>query len=571
MAHPLRNGDPARIGPYRLHSRLGGGGMGQVFLGRSRGGRWVAVKVVRPELADDPEFRRRFAAEVEAARRVGGFYTAPVVDADTEADPPWLAAAYIPGPSLQAAVTDHGPLPIESVVVLGTGLAEGLTAVHASGLVHRDLKPGNVILAADGPRLIDFGIARALDTTSHTRTSTVLGTAAYMSPEQARAEKVGPPSDVFSLGCVLTFAATGRSPFGEGPLHAVVYRVVHAEPDLSDLPAPLVAPITACLAKDPVERPSPQDLLADLTALAAPEPSHPERRWLPEPVTEIITHRATLLLPRNDTGPATGAANLPTKESRHRPAADQEKQEQPGRVSLVIGNLGPTGLELAVDDAALGTVPAYETRTFPLTPGVHSLLVQSTRHRGVVRRIEAADGATVRMAYDLPRKRGAAPQAVQAVTFTPSWTSRMELMFKGTAVSAIILSAASLLLLGGLMPFMTLVASLVLGILTTLLNMVSSRRLTLNNSGIVFPFSSEANKPVRWDSVGQVSVIEEKRGSVLVLWPRGADHWLEGANSPDGTIRYQIDRLGFVSSEKRRRRFHAALRWFAADAYFEQL
>ncbi|MEU8108689.1 protein kinase [Nonomuraea muscovyensis] len=201
MTTPLRDGDPAQIGPYRIHARLGGGGMGQVFLGRSPGGRTVAVKIVRSDLADDAGFRRRFADEVKAARKVGGFYTAPVVDADPDGNPPWLATAYIPGPTLHQAVADHGPLPMESVAVLGAGLAEGLDAIHAQNVVHRDLKPANVILTSDGPRLIDFGIARALDATSHTRTSTVLGTAAFMSPEQATVQTVGSASDVFSLGC----------------------------------------------------------------------------------------------------------------------------------------------------------------------------------------------------------------------------------------------------------------------------------------------------------------------------------------------------------------------------------
>jgi hypothetical protein len=289
------------MGPYRLHARLGGGGMGQVFLGRSPGGRLVAVKVVRPELADNADFRRRFASEVEAARKVGGFYTAQVVDADTDAAQPWLATAYIPGPSLHQAIEEHGPLPLESAAVLGAGLAEGLAAVHACEMVHRDLKPANVILAEDGPRLIDFGIARALDATSHTQTSTVLGTAAFMSPEQAMAQKVGPPSDVFSLGCVLAFASTGRSPFGTGPVHAVVFRVVHADPDLHGVPAPLAALVAACLAKDPAARPSLEQVLTHLTALASPD----QGRWLPEALTQVIAERRTLALTALE-HPATG-------------------------------------------------------------------------------------------------------------------------------------------------------------------------------------------------------------------------------------------------------------------------
>ncbi|MFC6930737.1 serine/threonine-protein kinase [Actinomadura yumaensis] len=271
---PLRASDPRRVGPYPLEGRLGGGGMGRVYLGRSRGRRPIAVKVVRPELADDAGFRQRFAREITAARRVGGFYTAQVVDADPDADPPWMATAYISGPSLHQAVQAHGPLPPGAVDVLGAGLAEGLAAVHACGLVHRDLKPGNVIIAADGPRVIDFGIARALDATSCTRSRAVLGTPAFMSPEQARGDEVGPAGDVFSLASVLLYAVAGRSPFGEGPPDALLYRIVHDRPDLAGLPEHLVEPVTACLAKDPAERPAVAELLDRFAAPAG-------TAWLP--------------------------------------------------------------------------------------------------------------------------------------------------------------------------------------------------------------------------------------------------------------------------------------------------
>ncbi|WP_329522446.1 protein kinase domain-containing protein [Spirillospora sp. NBC_01491] len=247
------------VGPYRLEGRLGGGGMGLVFLGRSQGGRPVAVKVVRPELAEDTGFRRRFTKEVEAARRVGGFYTAQVVDADTTAHSPWLATAFIPGLSLEQAVREHGPLADDALSALGAGLAEGLAAIHHEGLVHRDLKPGNIILAADGPRVIDFGIARALDD-AHTST-TMLGTPGYMSPEQADGREVGPPSDVFALGAVLTFAATEHGPFGTGPAGTIVYRIVHETPDLTRLPSHLTGLVGDCLAKDPRLRPGLTEIL----------------------------------------------------------------------------------------------------------------------------------------------------------------------------------------------------------------------------------------------------------------------------------------------------------------------
>ncbi|MFC7733214.1 serine/threonine-protein kinase [Actinomadura keratinilytica] len=207
---PLAAHDPRSIGRYRLRARLGAGGMGRVYLGVSPGGRAVAVKVVHPELAADPQFRRRFAAEVQAARTVGGFHTTPVVDADPDADPPWLVTAYIAGPSLAEVLAEHGPLPEATVRRLGAGLAEALEAVHAAGLVHRDLKPSNILLADDGPRVIDFGIARALDATALTRPGAVSGTPGYLAPERLNDEPAGPPADVFALGVVLCHAAGVR-------------------------------------------------------------------------------------------------------------------------------------------------------------------------------------------------------------------------------------------------------------------------------------------------------------------------------------------------------------------------
>ncbi|MBO0773714.1 MAG: serine/threonine protein kinase, partial [Actinobacteria bacterium] len=209
---PLRPGDPRHAGRYRLLGRLGEGGMGQVFFGRSPGGRPVAVKFIREEFAHRARFRERFAREVDAARQVGGFHTALVVDADPHADPPWMATAYIPGPPLHEAVTEHGPLGEQALRMLGAGLAEGLAAIHACGLVHRDLKPANVILASDGPRIIDFGIARTQDSGRMTETGAIVGTYAYMSPEQVNGHRATPASDVFALGAVLAFAATGRGP-----------------------------------------------------------------------------------------------------------------------------------------------------------------------------------------------------------------------------------------------------------------------------------------------------------------------------------------------------------------------
>jgi hypothetical protein len=261
----LQSGDPRRIGPYWLEGRLGSGGMGRVYLGRSPGGRNVAIKVIRAELAEDADFRARFAREASAARKVSGIFTAPVVDADLDGPIPWLATSYIAGPSLGDAIAERGPMPAALVVRLAAGLAEGLAAIHTAGVVHRDLKPANVLLAEDGPRLIDFGISRSMDAISLTRTGMVVGSPGFMSPEQAEGRPVGPASDVFSLGAVLTFAATGEGPFGEGSTVALLYRVVTSEPHTQAVPAEIRPVIEHCLAKDPGQRPTAAQLLAQLS------------------------------------------------------------------------------------------------------------------------------------------------------------------------------------------------------------------------------------------------------------------------------------------------------------------
>lgn len=268
----LRPGDPDQVGDYRLEGRLGAGGMGEVFYGRSPGGRPVAVKLIRRDHADVQEFRDRFAREVEAAKRIGGFHTAQVVAANPYADPPWMVTAYIAGPSLREKVEDHGPLTIEEIRTLGAGLAEGLAAIHDNGLVHRDLKPSNVLIAEDGPRIIDFGIAYAPDASTMTPTGAVLGTYAYMSPEQVNAQRLGPASDVFSLGCVLAFAATGRSPFAADAVPAIINQIINHDPSLDEIPGDLRDLIMACLTKDPADRPHVNDLLQRLTA-PPPTPS----------------------------------------------------------------------------------------------------------------------------------------------------------------------------------------------------------------------------------------------------------------------------------------------------------
>ncbi|WKU45534.1 protein kinase [Streptomyces sp. VNUA116] len=300
---PLRAEDPQVIGVYRLLGRLGAGGMGRVYLGRSAGGRTVAVKVVHPHFALDDQFRARFRREVAAARRVGGAWTAPVLDADPDAPVPWVATGYVAGPSLTEAVLAAGPQPERTVRALGAGLAQALAAVHALGLVHRDVKPSNVLLAVDGPRLIDFGIARATDGTgSLTATGVSVGSPGYMAPEQILGHAVTGAADVFSLGAVLAYAATGEPPFSGDSAAVLLYKVVHEAPALGPgLAGDLRSLVESCLAKDPAARPAPREIAAALAPDGAGAPAG--AGWLPGSLVEEAAHRAVELLALEATAP----------------------------------------------------------------------------------------------------------------------------------------------------------------------------------------------------------------------------------------------------------------------------
>jgi serine/threonine protein kinase len=288
---PLRRWDPERIGPYAVLGRLGSGSMGQVFLGRSAAGRLVAVKTIRPELAEEAGFRTRFAQEVAAARKVSGVFTASVVEADPEADIPWLATAYVAAPSLSRLVLACGPLPAGSVRWLAAGCAEALASIHGAGLVHRDLKPSNVLVAPDGPRVIDFGVARAAERMGRTTSRGAVGTPAYMAPEQARdTREASVASDVYSLGATLLFAATGHPPHSGASVMDVLARLATEEPDLSGLPAELTDLIAACLDRVPRNRPTSTAMLVQLgdftVAQAGPDEDHP---YLPGAAMALIT------------------------------------------------------------------------------------------------------------------------------------------------------------------------------------------------------------------------------------------------------------------------------------------
>ncbi|MFF8772764.1 serine/threonine-protein kinase [Kitasatospora sp. NPDC015120] len=308
---PLLPDDPREVGGYRLFARLGAGGMGRVYLSYTPGGRPVALKVVRPEFAEDGEFRRRFAQEVSNAQRIHGLYTAQVIDSGgLDSDAPWLVTAYVPGPSLQQVVRENGALPIRTVLLLMGGIAEALQAIHSVEVVHRDLKPANVLVAGDGPRVIDFGIARAADATALTGTGYRIGSPAFMSPEQAQGRPVTPATDVFALGALAGYVASGTAPFGDGPDTAVLYRVVHEQPDLDAVPAGLRELILRCLAKSPEDRPTP----AEIIDVARNHPSVGGQLrfsddWLPKQVNTEITRRSDL--PKTPPTPLPAAPAAP--------------------------------------------------------------------------------------------------------------------------------------------------------------------------------------------------------------------------------------------------------------------
>ncbi|MFC8194601.1 PQQ-binding-like beta-propeller repeat protein [Streptomyces sp. NPDC057298] len=343
---PLRPTDPEELGPYRPVARLGSGGMGEVFLARDDQGQAVAVKAIRPELAASKVFRIRFRREVEAAAAVSGRYTATVLDADPDGPVPWLATTHILGPTLADAVEEYGPLPPKSVLALGAGLAEALIAVHSAGLVHRDLKPSNVLLSAEGPRVIDFGIVRATDGYELTLSGVLLGSPRYMCPEHATGDPMGPEGDVFCLGSVLAFAATGNAPFDGSSAATLLYQVVHGTPDLTGVPDPLDRIIGLCLDKSPAARPTPDRV----SAACAPggEDTLDWDGWLPEAVASSVGRRAAALMDL-DLGLAP-SADVMAREPAHAATAGSGPGAGPGPGS-VDGSSGDgrTGPPLAVD------------------------------------------------------------------------------------------------------------------------------------------------------------------------------------------------------------------------------
>jgi serine/threonine protein kinase len=326
---PLVHSDPAQVGRYRLTARLGAGGMGVVYLGAAEDGTPVAVKLLRPELADDPEFRTRFTREVSNLDRVMGVCTVRVIEADTESRQPFLVTEYADGPTLSEYVATFGPLPEEMLFGLATGLAEALTAIHGIGIVHRDLKPSNVLLTRSGPKVIDFGIAHTFDATSLTAAGITVGSAGFMAPEQVLGH-AGTAADVFCWALTVAFAASGRSPFGAGAPDAIMFRILHADPDISAVPDRIRPQVVAALAKDPHNRPSARDLLAKLTDTTSPSRSaNATQTILAETWRPPSQGKGTGGAPWWQAQPTAPTPEQPQPPAWLRPSAAQQQQSQP--------------------------------------------------------------------------------------------------------------------------------------------------------------------------------------------------------------------------------------------------
>ncbi|MFC9232472.1 PQQ-binding-like beta-propeller repeat protein [Streptomyces decoyicus] len=424
---------PEYAGQYRLEARLGSGGMGVVHLARSSSGLQLAVKVIHAEFAQDPEFRGRFRQEVAAARRVSGAFTAPVVDADPDAGRPWMATLHIPGPTLSDHVKRNGSLTVDEVRRLAAGLAEALRDIHRAGVVHRDLKPGNVLLAADGPKVIDFGISRPSDSEMRTETGKLIGTPPFMAPEQfQRPREVGPAADVFALGSVLVHAATGRGPFDSESPYLVAYQVVHDEADLAGVPTELVPLIESCLAKDPADRPTPGALMEQLRTDAPadgaprdmapaevripeqrrpvqrqPEPPAPVRAETAPPRAETTHVRAPVPVPASVESPAD--AGSPAAPGGRTGAGRPDGPRRPARsrarrwplwaaLALVVTGAGAFAGVRALAPGGTGQDPALQTRPSQLGradfhPWRTTLVERPTGHEAEMPFCTAGSGA----------------------------------------------------------------------------------------------------------------------------------------------------------------------------------
>jgi hypothetical protein len=386
LVEPLRRWDPEQIGGYVLAGRLGAGAMGQVYLGLSASGRLVAVKTIKIELAEEPDFRTRFAQEVAAARRVSGAFTAPVVAADPEADVPWLATAYVPAPALSRLVRECGPLPVPAVRWLAAGCAEALESIHGAGLVHRDLKPSNVLVSPDGPRVIDFGVARPAERIQLTVTRGAVGTPAYMAPEQARdTRQATMASDIFSLGATMLFAATGHAPYQGETVMDVLVRLATEPPDLTGLPDDLAGIVRACLQRDPRQRPSSAGVLARLApSLNVQDGGHDvAAAALPGPALALIAEYRRD--PRPQAGDAADDSDDATFGSQPAPAAARRARPggaaRPGRRRRVVLAAGTAAAAAALIGAgtAIGFAAWDDTRPLPPPPPPGTIMVPASQ------------------------------------------------------------------------------------------------------------------------------------------------------------------------------------------------
>ena len=436
LMKPLAADDPRVIGEYRLRARLGAGGMGRVYLGLSPAGRAVAIKVVHPDLASDADFLRRFGQEVAAARAVSGIYTAPVVASGLNERPPWLATAFVPGPPLDQVVAENGPLPEQALWPLLAGLVEALQAIHACGVVHRDLKPANVLLATDGPRVIDFGIARAADGTSLTAAGVVFGTPGYMSPEQAEGRGAGPASDVFALGCVVAYAAAGMGPFGTGTAAAILYRVVHADPVLDGVPPRLRQVIAACLAKDPAARPSLR-ALSGMIAGGTDATGPSAVAFWPSSVARLIGAHQARLEEQTRSRPAEGFSwattthrpTTPSDPGRDRPAPSGEPPQRPVRPP---GQQPPPRWPYSGPGGAQASLGAQAVAGSQAVAGAQAVGMQYPEPRGYMpgNGVPAAQPA----GYPQPHRTGS-PGAT--VPLPASMVTAVRLMYAGAAFALV--------------------------------------------------------------------------------------------------------------------------------------
>ena len=442
----LTGEDPRSIGGYELRALLGEGGFGRVYLGLSASGRAVAVKVLQGEYTRDREFLRRFQLEVSAAQRVNGIYTAPVIAAGLDDRPPWLATAFVPGPSLQSAVTTYGPLPEPALWRLLAGLVEALQAIHACGLVHRDLKPANVMLAADGPRVIDFGISKALDGTAMTSTGSIFGTPAFMAPEQAAGREVSAATDVFALGCVLVFAATGVPPFGWGNGHSVLYRVVHEAADLGRTPPQLRPVLEQCLTKDPALRPR----LADLAGIGRDGPSgalggQSAASFWPPQVGKLIRDYQDAFEASETARPAT--AGRPARQAGAGPSASAPESRVPEFSVPPAGapampSYPPAGAPVPAPPPQPGGIGYGDTVTGSLRPGPPGLPSAQGTQPPYGTQPQSPPG--MQPAYGVPTPRQRPPGRGAGPHFRGKAPAASAFMAVGAGLSALGVPAAAL-------------------------------------------------------------------------------------------------------------------------------